>query len=66
VAGQKTQKKRSCGECERGDLNPHGIAPTMKYDKVQRILGVGNFVLVMCEGEFSGEHVAYYDLFRVE
>jgi predicted SnoaL-like aldol condensation-catalyzing enzyme len=39
---------------------------TMKYDKVHRVLGEGNFVLVMSEGEFGGKHVAFYDLFRVE
>ena len=40
-----------------------GIA--MKYDKVHRVLGEGNFVLVVSEGSFGGKHVAYYDLFRV-
>jgi predicted SnoaL-like aldol condensation-catalyzing enzyme len=39
---------------------------TMKYDKVHRVLGEGNFVLVMSEGMFAGKHVAFYDLFRVE
>lgn len=37
----------------------------MRYDRVHRILGEGNFVLVIAEGEFSGQHVAFYDLFRV-
>jgi predicted SnoaL-like aldol condensation-catalyzing enzyme len=39
---------------------------TMKYDKVHRVLGEGNFVLVVSEGQFGGKHVAFYDLFRVE
>jgi predicted SnoaL-like aldol condensation-catalyzing enzyme len=39
---------------------------TMKYEKVHRVLGDGNFVLVMSEGKFGGKHVAFYDLFRVE
>jgi predicted SnoaL-like aldol condensation-catalyzing enzyme len=39
---------------------------TMKYDKVHKVLGEGNFVLVMSEGEFGDKHVAFYDLFRVE
>lgn len=39
---------------------------TMKYDKIHKVLGEGNFVLVMSEGEFAGKHVAFYDLFRVE
>lgn len=39
----------------------------MEYDKVHKILGQGNFVLVMSEGKFGkGDHVAFYDLFRVE
>lgn len=39
----------------------------MEYDKVHRILGHGNFVLSMSEGKFGkGDHVAYYDLFRLE
>ncbi len=39
---------------------------TMTYTKVHRVLGEGNFVLVMSEGDFAGKHVAFYDLFRVE
>ncbi len=41
----------------------------MKYNKVHKVLGEGNFVLTMSEGQFGktpGEHVAYYDLFRLE
>jgi predicted SnoaL-like aldol condensation-catalyzing enzyme len=45
-------------------LAEQGIA--MKYDRIHRVLGEGNFVLVMSEGSFGGKHVAYYDLFRVE
>ena len=39
---------------------------TMKYKKVHKVLGEGNFVLVASEGEFAGKHSAFYDLFRVE
>ncbi len=39
---------------------------TMKYDRVHRVLGEGNFVLVASEGNFAGNHVAFYDLFRVQ
>ena len=39
---------------------------TMKYDKVHKVLGEGNFVLVISEGSFAGEHSSFYDLFRVE
>lgn len=41
----------------------------MIYDTSHKILGEGNFVLAMSEGKFGkapGEHVAYYDLFRLE
>lgn len=39
----------------------------MEYDKVHKVLGEGNFVLTVSEGKFGkGDHVAYYDLFRLE
>ncbi|CAL2086329.1 conserved hypothetical protein [Tenacibaculum sp. 190524A05c] len=39
----------------------------MEYDKVHKVLGEGNFVLTISEGKFGkGDHVAYYDLFRLE
>ena len=39
----------------------------MEYDKIHKVIGEGNFVLTVSEGKFGkGEHVAYYDLFRVE
>ena len=39
---------------------------TMEYDTIHMVLGQGNFVLVVSEGRFAGNHSAYYDLFRVE
>lgn len=39
---------------------------TMRYDKVHLVLGEGNFVLVVSEGDLGGKHTAFYDLFRVE
>lgn len=39
---------------------------TMKYDRIHRVLGEGDFVLVASEGQFAGRHVGFYDLFRVE
>jgi predicted SnoaL-like aldol condensation-catalyzing enzyme len=39
---------------------------TMKYDRVHRVLGEGNFVLAVSEGSFGGRHTSFYDLFRVE
>ncbi|OLC65182.1 MAG: hypothetical protein AUH76_03135 [Candidatus Rokubacteria bacterium 13_1_40CM_4_67_11] len=38
----------------------------MKYDRVHKTLGEGNFVLTVSEGQFGGKHVSFYDLFRVE
>ena len=36
------------------------------YSKIYKVLGEGNFVLVLSEGFFKGEHVAFYDFYRVE
>ncbi|WED28541.1 hypothetical protein L3V77_21580 [Vibrio sp. DW001] len=38
----------------------------MIYTKNHKILGQGNFVIAISEGEFMKKHVAFYDLFRVE
>jgi predicted SnoaL-like aldol condensation-catalyzing enzyme len=38
----------------------------LKFDRVHKILGEGNFVLAVSEGEFLGKKSAFYDLFRVE
>ena len=38
----------------------------VKYDRVHKILGEGNFVLVIAEGSFGDQPTAYYDLFRIE
>lgn len=37
-----------------------------KYTKVHKVLGEGNFVLTVSEGEWGGKAQAFYDLFRVE
>lgn len=37
----------------------------MVYFRRHITLGEGNFVLAVSEGEFLGEHVAFYDLFRL-
>ena len=39
---------------------------TIKYDKIHKVLGEGNFVLVVSEGHLAGQHTSFYDLFRVE
>lgn len=38
----------------------------MSYSDNHAVYGQGNFVLAVSEGEFLGEHVAFYDLFRLE
>lgn len=37
----------------------------MKYDRIHRVLGEGNFVLTVSEGNYAGNATAFYDLFRV-
>lgn len=37
-----------------------------RYTKVHKVLGEGNFILVVSEGEMGGVHSSFYDLFRVE
>jgi predicted SnoaL-like aldol condensation-catalyzing enzyme len=38
----------------------------MAYTENHMILGEGNFVLAVSEGQFLGKHVAFYDLFRID
>jgi predicted SnoaL-like aldol condensation-catalyzing enzyme len=47
-----------------GEWAKQGI--TMKYDTIHKVLGEGNFVLVVSEGYLAGKHSSFYDLFRVE
>lgn len=47
-----------------GEWAAQGI--TMKYDTIHKVLGEGNFVLVVSEGHLAGKHNSFYDLFRVE
>ncbi len=35
------------------------------YHRVHRVLAEGNFVLCVSEGNYSGVHTAFYDLFRL-
>lgn len=37
-----------------------------KYNKLHKVLGEGNFVLTVSEGELMGKNQVFYDLFRVE
>jgi predicted SnoaL-like aldol condensation-catalyzing enzyme len=45
-------------------LAKQGLA--VKYERVHKILGEGNFVLVVSEGSFGGKPSAYYDLYRIQ
>jgi predicted SnoaL-like aldol condensation-catalyzing enzyme len=38
----------------------------VKYQRVEKVLGEGNFVLVVSEGIFGDRPTAYYDLYRVQ
>src|SRR6266478_5614764 len=42
------------------------IAGLLKFDKIHRVLGEGNFVLTVSEGQFAGKPTSFYDLWRVE
>jgi predicted SnoaL-like aldol condensation-catalyzing enzyme len=46
------------------ELQRKGI--TLQLQKIHRVLGEGNFVLVVSEGLFAGKPTAFYDLFCVE
>jgi predicted SnoaL-like aldol condensation-catalyzing enzyme len=37
-----------------------------KYTKIHKVLGEGNFVLTVSEGEWGGKSHAFYDLFRMK
>jgi predicted SnoaL-like aldol condensation-catalyzing enzyme len=37
----------------------------VKYHTIHKVLGEGNFVLVVSEGHMAGKHYSFYDLFRV-
>jgi len=39
---------------------------SISYNKIHKVLGEGNFVLVVSEGEFGGKPTSFYDLFRIE
>jgi predicted SnoaL-like aldol condensation-catalyzing enzyme len=46
------------------ELQKKGIG--IQIEKIHRVLGEGNFVLVLSEGKFAGKPTAFFDLFRVE
>jgi predicted SnoaL-like aldol condensation-catalyzing enzyme len=46
------------------DMSARGIE--MKYERIHKVLGEGNFVLTVSEGSLGGDHTSFYDLFCVE
>jgi predicted SnoaL-like aldol condensation-catalyzing enzyme len=38
----------------------------VKYDKAYKVLGEGNFVLVVSEGTFGDRSTSFYDLYRIQ
>ncbi len=42
-----------------------GDRRVVEYERIHRSLAEGSFVLTVCEGQLSGVHTAFYDLFRV-
>lgn len=38
----------------------------VKYGTIHKVLGKGDFVLIVTEGVFNGDEVAFYDMFRLE
>jgi len=47
-----------------GALAKQGLA--VKYDRVHKVLGEGNFVLVVAEGSFGDHPTSYYDFYRIQ
>lgn len=45
-------------------LAKDGLA--VKYDRVERVLGEGNFVLVVAEGHFGDKLTSFYDFYRIQ
>lgn len=43
-----------------------GLGDKMKYTKVHKIIGEGNFVLTVSEGTLDGKPTSFYNLYRVE
>jgi predicted SnoaL-like aldol condensation-catalyzing enzyme len=64
------QQAPSLGDGVEGFSRLVGMVATpnspIKFAKIHRVLGEGDFVLVVSEGSFRGKPSAFYDLFRVE
>jgi predicted SnoaL-like aldol condensation-catalyzing enzyme len=53
--------------CDGAD-NPSGLQPkhVFKITTLHKVLGQGNFVLMMSDGVFDGQPTAFYDLYRMD
>jgi predicted SnoaL-like aldol condensation-catalyzing enzyme len=67
VAQYKSADRFHQHNCDGAD-RPSGLPAknVFKITTLHKILGQGNFVLVMSEGVFNGESTAFYDLYRLE
>jgi predicted SnoaL-like aldol condensation-catalyzing enzyme len=56
--------------CTAGDIKGgvpvKGTTPAFKIEKVHKILGQGNFVLVMSEGVYDNRPSAFFDMYRLQ
>jgi predicted SnoaL-like aldol condensation-catalyzing enzyme len=56
--------------CTAGDIKggvpAKGTTPAFKIEKVHKILGRGNFVLVMSQGVYDSRPSAFFDLYRLQ
>jgi len=56
--------------CTAGDIKggvpATGTSPAFRIEKVHKILGQGDFVLVMSEGVYDGRPTAFFDLYRLQ
>lgn len=60
------QHNCAAGDIKGGVPTKGGTTPAFKIEKVHRILGQGNFVLVMSEGVYDGMPTAFFDLYRLQ
>jgi predicted SnoaL-like aldol condensation-catalyzing enzyme/truncated hemoglobin YjbI len=51
---------------QRGIEEMKTSGSTLEINKIFKVFGQGNFVLVCSEGRFASKHTAFFDLFRVE
>jgi predicted SnoaL-like aldol condensation-catalyzing enzyme len=67
AVGYKSQDLFHQHNCDGVD-NPTGLQPkhVFKITTLHKVLGQGNFVLMMSDGVFDGQPTAFYDLYRMD